>query len=301
MQLRSNKRKCVESGAESKAKKRKINPLSDPITLYNGVYYIRSRPQLDIYKVKTVYRDEEGKYYRSFDDDVVPKNMTPELEITTKQNGRYRKLHILEEDYIRPDFPTDQYKNKQHDTEPEKLQRNYQFAKFIERCYQPGTEVLILDSPAITTTDYLVSINRFTPEQIHVPNLDRDFVKNAPKSFPKKARAYHSSVYEWIRDLPEDDDVKYHFGADYCCTFTGNKYIKPKADLSLFFHRKLLPKQNGVLWLTFSTRGKNVEDWKLEVLKFVRTVSQTNGYNLYWLNSETYTYKLMLYFFFVSF
>lgn len=280
------KRKCLSSDDDTSAivprtKRAKIVPKmeTEHLIAYRNVYFLKSRPELLISKVTTVAQDQ--------------------LQVDTiSPHGKYLQLTVEENDYVRPCASLDKYSSS--DITTEKLKRNLEFLDLLRAYHQPQSdhEIVLLDSPSIVTTNFLVASELFSSDQIHVPNLQEDFNSNAPKSFTKKATSYHSSIYEFLRDLPSDDQVQYHFGGDYCCTFEGNQWIKPKSDLLLLFSRSLFPRRNGVMWLTFSMRRKNTETQ--EVVNYVHEVSRRFGYTLTWLNREKCVYSNMMYFFFVS-
>lgn len=292
------KRKIQEchSSLEISKKARVIDPFID----YQSAYFIRSRPDLPIVKVETLLQDANGKLHVCHDEDKTPKNMQRILQVHVHTKTQSSIL-VTEDEYVRPCVPLDKYKTS--DTSTDKLQRNYEFVNFIKQYHNPASthEVVVLDSPSIVTTNFLIASQLFKSHQIHVPNLHPRFRQLAPKSFDRKATHYHSSLYEWLRDLP-DDGIQYHFGGDYCCTFEGNQTVKPKADITLLFARRLFPRRGGVMWLTFSMRRKDCEKSSLvtQVIDFVQQVSSDYGYELQWLNPEKYSYNTMVYFFLVS-
>jgi hypothetical protein len=285
----------------------------DPIAMYQSVYYLKSQPELPISRINRIQS----------------LNL---LQVVSTQ--RKRGLIVDIEDYIRPQCPTDKFVS--HDVSVEKLQRNFEFVELLKKVSAPSTRsqfpVVLLDAPSITTTNFLISSKLFEPNQIHVPNLNAKFTELAPKSFQNKGQFYHCSMYEWLRDFAiskmrdftasygqdlsasssqaisnstgsmQVPHQQYHFGGDYCCTFGGNKYIKPQADLALLFSKSLFPRKNGVMWLTFSTRRKhnNTQELIRTIVDFVQNIGAFYGYRMRWINYTEYTYSSMVYFYFIS-
>ena len=134
-----------------------------------------------------------------------------------------------------------------------------------------------------------------------MPNVNVNFLKKAPKDFQNFATFHLGSLYEWMRDLSIDKCQNgFDVGGDYCCTFEGNQFIKPKADLTLMFQKEILAKKNGVLWLTFSYRckGGGIQVTKQKITTWIQQISLVCGYKMKLLDIGNY--GQMVYCFYVS-
>jgi hypothetical protein len=115
-------------------------------------------------------------------------------------------------------------------------------------------EAVVLDHYSLQTTATLSKCG-LSAEQIHVPNPDPLFRQFAVPDRLKQATVTCETLFQWeTRQDTEDEDCVGLFDvmADFCCTFEGNSWCSPTADLNLMFRKTLLAKSNGILWVTFS-------------------------------------------------
>ena len=109
------------------------------------------------------------------------------------------------------------------------------------------------------------------------------------------------TAYEYIRDWDwAEEKHQADLLLDYCCTLDGNRGCQPMVDLDLALQKKLLPKQGGLLWLTFSRRIKR-ETVQAYIGRCQRTVLElgaNRGYSFKLLHRNTY--RKIVYFIFVS-
>ena len=135
-----------------------------------------------------------------------------------------------------------------------------------------------------------MSVLGYTQDQLHCPNPNSNFVSKASSLFGQNATHYDGTVYELMRDLPEDDSNTegYHMGLDYCCTFEGNaEFVRPKSDIRLMFAKQILRKRDGVCWMTFSKRGKKSQ-YIQSIVTWVKKEGARLGYNMELLEQGTY-------------
>ena len=141
-------------------------------------------------------------------------------------------------------------------------------------------QVIYLEGPARYTTRILSS--HYAPSQLHAVNVRNIFDGET------RAQCYQALIYEIIRDWHE---APAHWLLDYCCSPTGNECCRPMKDIELLFYRGMLPRQNGILWLTFSLRsqeeGGHEQKWE-SFLKFLFSTATTHGYNLKILKQHKY-------------
>jgi len=233
------------------------------------------------------------------------KTMSSLSPLSVKNGCEY---HLVEyEDYHRVTSSSDIFDMKEHCKEsPDKYARNMDYCLFLDKYPRSKRELILLDSPACLTTKYVNSLQMFTKDQIHVPNLDKCFLEKARiecPQFEKMATFYHSSVYEFVLQLEETCNVTFDFVLDYCCSIMGNANMKPQADIDLIFRNQWFPKFNGVMWLTFSPRFKDssLSSLLTSVPEFVFHKGQQHGYNMKLLKSGTYQgTSPMAFFYFVS-
>jgi hypothetical protein len=153
----------------------------------------------------------------------------------------------------RPPITAKFYKKKVLDLAHEcnKKQVNRVVAQLCSR--SPHKDVLVLDEVDLQTSKALRQVG-FTAAQIHVTNPDPNFHANAKKNV---AELLPQSLLQCIQSLDtEETPGSYHLLADYCCTVGGNDNCKPTLDITEALRRTLLAKVDGVLWVTFSTRGE---------------------------------------------
>jgi hypothetical protein len=153
----------------------------------------------------------------------------------------------------RPPITAKFYKKKVLDLTHEcnKKQVNRVVAQLCSR--SPHKDVLVLDEVDLQTSKALRHVG-FTAAQIHVTNPDPNFHATAQKNI---AELLPQSLLQCIQSLDtEETPGSYHLLADYCCTVGGNDNCKPTLDITEALRRTLLAKVDGVLWVTFSTRGE---------------------------------------------
>jgi hypothetical protein len=230
-----------------------------------------------------------------------------EVEVEKEKEKEEKEKKVVDEwtpylvdygDYHRVTCSPDAYVESLSDN-LDKKKRNVDFLTLLVNNHRADRNVVYLDAPSCQTTKLLHGIDMFKSSQLHVPNPDKSFLERAPAHFKTMATHYNATIYEWMRDVNDYEGDEYDFGLDYCCTFVGNNTIKPKEDLTFMFRNRMLAKHNGILWLTFSSRGCGVESTREEVVKFVVTMAEANGYQIEWVNKDLFTYGHgMTYFFF---
>ena len=132
---------------------------------------------------------------------------------------------------------------------------------------------IVLDHSSLNTSHMLAGLD-FTPADIHVPNPDLNISSSV-------AVITQQTLFEYLNAFDPGD--QFHCLFDYCCTFEGGPLCQPTLDLHEMFRKTVLPRQRGVLWLTFSTRGtpgggeavaQTVETWlQAEALHFAYTLT----------------------------
>ncbi len=161
-------------------------------------------------------------------------------------------------------------------------------------------KIMYLDGPQGYTTSVLAK--HFKPDQLHAVNANPLF-KNHPVL--KKTLTFQCLVYEMIRDAAPYSKgrkmitLSYDLLLDYCCTFEGNDVCRPKKDLELAFHKQLLAKKNGILWLTFCLRspsGRKFPNTIGNIKEFLITEGSNYGYNFKILNEGQYGVGNSMYF-----
>ena len=274
---------------------------------FAGIYYIKEWEDLGwkrcgILEVLPIKMPREmGATCEHFDEryDVLQKGekkgwLVTALDDFTRQPTKYVTDY---KSYIR--HPKFQFDSSPAQWSSDKWKRNWSFVQLLTKHPRETRRVVYLDSTAALTTNMMVSSNQFPDKgSLIVPNPDPDFCSKAPADFSSRAFHYKGSLFEWMRDQADRHDDGYDFGADYCCTFTGNQSVLPKADLHLMFREGLLARNNGILWLTFSVRGVGKERTHHMVTTWLDAVSRHYGYNLELVESDCY--HNMYYFFFVS-
>jgi hypothetical protein len=312
MELRKGtKRKTTEAADPTKHKDKQHNSFSphyisiDPFEAYKDHFIVPSWKQygsIPIHKVSMIFVNEKkGIEEPCLDEDApVPRGMKRVWKIFARDSNKKVKPWLVDlDDYQRLTCASDAYVESLSDKDGKGM-RNLEFVHLLATYPRMGREIVVLDSPAALTTNVLHTVRQcFGFQKIHVPNLDARFLEHASPDFSTKATFYHASVYEWMRDLDEDDDVTYDFALDYCCTFYVSGAQNPKADLTLMFQKGLLAKHNGCLWMTFSTRspGNSIDKTKKEVPEWMHATAQHFGYTLVLEKMGNYG-KGMCYFFF---
>lgn len=173
-------------------------------------------------------------------------------------------------------------------TSEEKLAANLEFCELLNKYLRSGRNIIVLDSYSGETTKALY-YTRVRYDKIYIPNPHEDFLKNCDRAVKDLVHYENesgdhdgivcSTVYEFFRDLPDDDMRRFDLALDYCCTARGCKTkCVPALDLELIFGLKKFPRHNGILWLTFSLRGDNFENTKAMTQKMVSEISNKYGY-----------------------
>lgn len=270
-----------------KTKHSKYVPIN-PHEQYNQAYYIKNWESLSHkpWIVQTLLSDSGKSWIIVYFDP---------LTKTQKQTT------VDYDDYKRVLCSTDNFNDQLDTLTTEKWNKNFLFVQYMLNHPRKDRLVVYLDAISALTTKYVHSTGIFQPHQLHVPNVDVDFLKKAPGNFQKLATFYLASLYEWMRDLSSDKCKEgFDVGGDYCCTFEGNQFIKPKADLTLMFQKGILAKKNGVLWLTFSYRykGGGIDVTKQNITTWIQQVSSHYNYKMKCL--EMGNYGQMVYCYYVS-
>lgn len=218
-------------------------------------------------------------------------------EVKIIENKKPKIYHIFPHEYTSIPSPIDKY-NTIRKPSTNKHHVNSLFVQFLQRFPRPNRKIIYLDHLQLLTTKYLVDAN--IADELIIPNLIPNFKKLAQKNeYINHVNVQHQSIYELIRDTPQDQGP-FDFGFDYCCSLNGNNLIKPKIDIELAFHNQLIPKHNGVLWFTFSHRSIGGATELINQLSdfIVLTAEAYNYPNIYLL--EHGTYKSVTYLFFVT-
>jgi hypothetical protein len=134
---------------------------------------------------------------------------------------------------------------------------------------------IVLDHSSLNTSHMLAGLD-FTPADIHVPNPDLNITSSV-------GVITQQTLFQYLNAFDPDTSDQFHCLFDYCCTFEGGPLCQPTLDLHEMFRKTVLPRQLGVLWLTFSTRGtpgggeavaQTVESWlQAEALHFAYTLT----------------------------
>lgn len=285
--------------------------MSNVIPEYNSTYYIKSWRQkpnpitAHILQAQLINTNEAGETQVSINGKMktLPSHVKMWKIKVLYQNGTIKEHLIDYDDYIRV-YPKDNFTSDHVYLSPPKWKRNWSFVSNISRQQEmnprPFRRVVYLDAPEALTTNMLVSSGLFSdPSQLHVPNVNPEFLAMAQKNFESLATFRYCSFYEWLRDFPTEE-IKDGFdvGADYCSTFSGNSTLKPKIDLTVMFQRSILARKGGVLWLTFCIRPFCIESVKKSVEGWIYPTAKENGYTLNLL--DTNTYNGMIYYMFVT-
>lgn len=191
-----------------------------------------------------------------------------------------------------PQLKCDKYDPELSDR-PIKIDINLKYLTYLQRYFREDRRVVVLDSPVALTTQTLSSL--IPADRLHVPNPDPKFLKKAPRHFSKMAIYSNETVYFWC--LRNAAQHQYDFALDYTCTFFGDQDVKPLADIAVILEKKLLPKHNGILWLTVSRRRKGGHNTSTQVHEFLAKKGASEGYTFECLEEQKYGGG-MLYFFF---
>ncbi len=274
----------------------------DPHQAYADQYWVPSWEwvQDPIRMAEMVYVDTTDTVVVCPNEDAaVPSGLKPAWKLWVGPSDSALEEWVVDfNEYRRPTCSTDKFDAPG----PEKHVRNRQFVEFLRKFRRSQREVVVLDAPGSCLSTNTLDAHRaeLDLKAIHVPNLDRNFLRRAGAKFRTKATYYFASVYEWMRDLYEDrlPHTEYDFGLDYCCTFWSNGVTKPRADLTLLFARKLLARHNGVLWLTVSSRTYRVRETLRNVARWVVDAATTYGYAKLQVVAKGSYAKNMCYFYF---
>jgi hypothetical protein len=243
----------------------------------------------DLETIKIMEDEDDEKAQRPY---AISKKWEKGWCIGTVEDGHLKYYFVPFDDYRRPRIE-DQF-DENHVNTGHKILVNHKFAMYLRDC-DPNrvAEIIYLDAPQGQTTSHL-SVLGYTKDQLHCPNPNSEFVSKASPLFGQHATHYDGTVYELMRDLPEneEDAEGHHVGFDYCCTFEGNaQCVRPKSDIRLMFAKEVLRKRDGVCWMTFSTRlpkGGTVAAYLKSIENWVKAEGTRLGYNMELLEQGTY-------------
>lgn len=220
--------------------------------------------------------------------------------------GRLQVNTVRRQDCRRVRLKSSSYNNKEakglseEDNDPwmaQKDQVNRVVAYLLQHLPRTRREVVLLDHYRLRTSRALVPLG-FRRSQLHLPNPDPHFVSSTHSSWLERHVTYTpETLFEWInRQDTEDEDLVAAFDvlADYCCTWEGDAKCQPSVDLHALFRKTLLAKKNGVLWLTFSTRGSSAHDVLASVKAWVQQEALHFDYTLSVAYEKTYGHIVTL-------
>lgn len=266
---------------------------------YNQMYFVKGwdPEQHPVLEAKRGSLNRRGQFQESPNFAVPPRGQSGWL-IRTYQNAqtRKRRLHwkfVPETQYQRPCIK-DRFTDE-HLATADKFARNCSMVHYMSQHPRPDRHVVALDTPALQTTRFLQQAGM---KNITVANPDPRFREHSTRDVPSTP-LFNGTLMEFLRSRhgPERYDVL----ADYCCTFQGDSHNNcPQDDLAELFGRQLLALNNGLLWLTFSTRGCAQDKAMQSVQSFVRITAQASGYTLQLLESGFYNRRRLLYLFYRS-
>lgn len=175
---------------------------------------------------------------------------------------------------VKDKYTTGNKKNNEH-----KIECNQLFTRFAVKNIGLA---LILDAEDLRTTFWL---NRRGFENITVPN---PYIHNKIKKDPR-ITAVNMLIGEY---MVITDKTYTAVWLDYCCSFDGNKEMKPQEDIKLLFKNKLL-RDNSTLAVTFCFRKHTRVDYVGQDEDRIRTCieneARLNGYNLVAQRRKPYT------------
>ena len=202
-----------------------------------------------------------------------------DCQVTWLDNENSIRVNTISKTELFQPTITSDYQKKNDDTF-EKQHINKVLGKLMKSLnHGTGSKAIVLDHFSLKTSRMLSKLG-LARDNIHVPNLDPAFNEITQNV----AIVSQQTLFAYLNAFDvEKDSGKFNCFLDYCCTFEGNAMCQPTLDLHEIFRKSVLPRQRGVLWLTFSTRGTPggasavgavVEKWlQDEALYFAYTVS----------------------------
>ena len=202
-----------------------------------------------------------------------------DCQVTWLDNENSIRVNTISKTELFQPTITSDYQKKNDDTF-EKQHINKVLGKLMKSLnHGTGSKAIVLDHFSLKTSRMLSKLG-LARDNIHVPNLDPAFNEITQNV----AIVSQQTLFAYLNAFDvEKDSGKFNCFLDYCCTFEGNAMCQPTLDLHEIFRKSVLPRQRGVLWLTFSTRGTPggasavgavVEKWlQEEALYFAYTVS----------------------------
>jgi hypothetical protein len=132
----------------------------------------------------------------------------------------------------------------------DKIVANAMVAELMREYVRPGHEAVALDTKLGLTSAFLKAATGV--ERVHVPNPSR----GVAEIDGEEGCEWHQLTFQqFLRDVLPDMDKPMHYWVDYCCTVRGNSATNPAADLELLLMQESLPREGGVLAVTFCSRG----------------------------------------------
>jgi len=172
------------------------------------------------------------------------------------------------------------YKQKKKRKDNTKTFCNTLFGRLAEK-YKGN--VLVLDGPD-TRTSKSLELRRIKERNIYIPN---------PFSYSEIKRKKRHNVFNMLlgKFIKETNKTFNSTWLDYCCSFDGNKDIKPQEDIKEYF--KLGLQNEGAFAVTFCYRkGTKVhytnEDF-IRAERCIQTEAFNNGYVAIKQNHRSYT------------
>lgn len=180
-------------------------------------------------------------------------------------------------DYRRPVIK-DKYDPSQHTT-PQKVLANLRVVQEIAARYEPGDDVVVLDSEAGLTAGYLkAAIAAIPRDNLHVPHPD-DGYENAAKELHSLVSWHDATMFEFFRDDLGGEELRAHVWFDYCCTWSGSvEMTLPQVDIEMALHKGAIKRCNGILAITLSLRRTTLAETRRDVTDTLRRLGTTYGY-----------------------
>lgn len=199
--------------------------------------------------------------------------------VTVREDGAEGGMatYFVDHDQLREPHVRDSYEEVQ--LSPEKIDCNRIFAQCAANADTPC--VVALDT-SVGITSAMLAVSGFEKEQLLVPNPDES---EAPPDH--LCTFFPCTFFELLRDYmyPNRDKYRgeYSVFLDYCCTWRGCKTgTRPQLDLKLLFTCGIVPKTEGVVAMSLSTRGySGTRDHHAYVVdQEARKIARENGYDL---------------------
>lgn len=139
---------------------------------------------------------------------------------------------------------------------------NELYVKNIQEWNQTTGVHLVLDAETMLTTHYLHSIG-IDSKHVFIPNPNAENFKK--DRYTKKVNLWNGMLHDFLRQTKEDFSSIF---LDYCCTYNGNIFCKPKKDIRYIIENNIL-KPNGILGLTFCKRNCKAKNISINVQAFL--------------------------------